>query len=78
MQFSKYSAVNWSMQSSHDEVGNIPWLIYDESGDGVRLIYGVSSSCIQFICEEIDSSGWPVYYGVDSTTHSIYCLNLCN
>jgi hypothetical protein len=35
MQFSKYSAVSWSMQFSHDEVDNIPWLIYDEIGDGV-------------------------------------------
>jgi len=35
MQFSKYSPVNWSMQFSHDEVGNIPWLIYDEIGDDV-------------------------------------------
>jgi hypothetical protein len=35
MQFYKYSEVNWSMQFSHDEVGNIPWLIYDETEDGV-------------------------------------------
>jgi hypothetical protein len=37
------------MQFSHDEVGNIPWLIYDGIGDGVWLIYVVSGSCIQFI-----------------------------
>jgi hypothetical protein len=42
------------MQFSHYEVGNIPWLIYYETGD-VWLIYGVSGSCIQFICDEIDS-----------------------
>jgi len=35
MQFSKYSAVSWSMQFSPDKVGNIPWLIYDEIGDDV-------------------------------------------